>query len=68
MAEMEVADSLLDLVGNTPRVRLDRIGKDLQCPLAAKPAFLNAGGSADDRPRIHRHARAAACLRRCNPA
>ena len=27
---MEVADSLLDLVGNTPLVRLDRIGADLR--------------------------------------
>src|SRR5919112_607835 len=42
MPEMEVADSLLDLVGNTPLVRLDRIGKDVPCHLLAKLEFLNA--------------------------
>jgi len=52
MAEMEVADSLLDLVGNTPLVRLDRMGKDLSCHLLAKVEFLNAGGSVKDRPAV----------------
>jgi cystathionine beta-synthase len=49
---MEVAGSLLDLVGNTPLVRLDRIGKDLPCPLLAKLEFLNPGGSVKDRPAV----------------
>ncbi len=49
---MEVADSLLDLVGNTPLVRLARIGKDLPCQLIAKLEFLNAGGSVKDRPAV----------------
>ena len=49
---MEVADSLLDLVGNTPLVRLDRIGRDLSCHLLAKLEFLNGGGSVKDRPAI----------------
>ena len=52
MAEMEVADSLLDLVGNTPLVRLERMGKDLSCQLLAKLEFLNAGGSVKDRPAV----------------
>ncbi len=47
---MEVADSLLDLVGNTPLVRLDRMGRDLPCPLVAKLEYLNPGGSVKDRP------------------
>ena len=50
--EMEVADSLLDLMGNTPLVRLDRMGRDLSCHLVAKLEFLNAGGSVKDRPAI----------------
>ena len=33
---MDVADSLLDLVGNTPLVRLGRVGRDLECDLLAK--------------------------------
>ena len=49
---MEVADSLLDLVGDTPLVRLDRIGRNLNCHLLAKLEFLNPGGSVKDRPAI----------------
>ena len=49
---MEVADSLLDLVGNTPLVRLDRVGKRLDCHLLAKCEFLNSGGSVKDRPAV----------------
>ena len=49
---MEVADSLLDLLGNTPLVRLDRIGKRLDCQLLAKCEFLNPGGSVKDRPAV----------------
>jgi cystathionine beta-synthase len=49
---MEVAESLLDLVGETPLVRLDRTGRDLPCQLLAKLEFLNPGGSVKDRPAI----------------
>ncbi|HVB13564.1 MAG TPA: cystathionine beta-synthase [Candidatus Dormibacteraeota bacterium] len=49
---MQVSDSLLDLVGNTPLVRLDRIGRDLNCHLLAKLEFLNPGGSVKDRPAV----------------
>jgi len=51
-APMEVADSLLDLVGNTPLVRLDRMGRDVSCQLIGKLEFLNAGGSVKDRPAV----------------
>jgi len=49
---MDVADSLLGLVGNTPLVRLDRIGRSLSCQLLAKLEFLNPGGSVKDRPAV----------------
>ncbi|MCU4182976.1 cystathionine beta-synthase [Acidiferrimicrobium sp. IK] len=49
---MEVADSLLDLVGGTPIVRMDRIGRDLSCHLLAKLEYLNPGGSVKDRPAL----------------
>ena len=49
---MEVADSLLDLIGGTPLVRLDRLGRDLSCHLLAKLEFLNPGGSVKDRPAL----------------
>jgi cystathionine beta-synthase len=46
---MDVAGSLIDLVGDTPLVRLDRIGRDLECTLLAKLEQLNPGGSVKDR-------------------
>ncbi len=52
MTEIAAADSLLDLVGGTPLVRLDRIGRDLACTLLAKLEYLNPGGSVKDRPAI----------------
>jgi cystathionine beta-synthase len=51
-APMETVDSLLDLVGNTPLVRLDRIGRDLPCALLGKLELLNPGGSVKDRPAV----------------
>jgi cystathionine beta-synthase len=39
----------LDLIGNTPIVRLDRIGSDVPGRILAKLEFLNPGGSNKDR-------------------
>ena len=41
--------TLLDLVGETPIVRLERIGRDVQPTLLAKLEYLNPGGSNKDR-------------------
>src|SRR5882762_175031 len=49
---MEVANSLIDLVGNTPLVRLGRVGGELQCDLIAKLEMLTPGWSVKDRPAI----------------
>jgi cystathionine beta-synthase len=49
---MEVADSLLDLVGETPLVRLDRMARDLSCHVLGKLEMLNPGGSVKDRPAV----------------
>jgi cystathionine beta-synthase len=49
---MQTADSLIDLVGHTPLVRLDRLGRDLSCHLLAKLEYLNPGGSVKDRPAL----------------
>ena len=49
---MDAAGSLLDLVGNTPLVRLDRMARNLSCHLLAKLEFLNPGGSVKDRPAV----------------
>ncbi len=52
MHDMQVADSLLDLVGNTPLVRLGRVGAGLACDLVAKVELFNPGGSVKDRPAV----------------
>ncbi|KAL5271025.1 hypothetical protein ACHWQZ_G001620 [Mnemiopsis leidyi] len=46
-----VIDNILDHIGNTPMVRLDRIKKEkgLKCDIFAKCEFFNAGGSVKDR-------------------
>jgi cystathionine beta-synthase len=41
--------TVLELVGGTPIVRLDRIGRDVKPRLLAKLEFLNPGGSVKDR-------------------
>ena len=47
--EKRVYDNVLGAMGNTPLVRLARIGKDLPVPLYAKLEFMNPGGSVKDR-------------------
>ena len=49
---MEIHDSVLDLVGNTPLVKLRRISEDLPCPVVAKIEAVNPGGSSKDRPAV----------------
>ncbi len=44
-----IHDSILSVVGNTPVVRLARIGRHLPQELLAKCEFLNPGGSVKDR-------------------
>jgi cystathionine beta-synthase len=41
--------NVLDLVGRTPIVRLDRLGRDVPGQLLAKLEYLNPGGSVKDR-------------------
>lgn len=41
--------TILDAVGNTPSVKFQRIGKELNCELYGKCEFLNPGGSVKDR-------------------
>src|SRR6266496_3731972 len=50
--EMEVADSVLGLIGDTPLVRLPHIGRGLTCDLIAKMETSNPGGSTKDRPAV----------------
>ena len=49
-----IAESVLDLIGNTPLVRLKRISEiyGIQCVLAMKMETTNPGGSSKDRPAL----------------
>ena len=46
---MRVVDSVVDLIGNTPLVRLNRVTEGIACPVYAKVEYLNPGGSVKDR-------------------
>ncbi|MCR9192378.1 MAG: pyridoxal-phosphate dependent enzyme [Gammaproteobacteria bacterium] len=41
--------SILDTIGHTPVIKINRIGTDLPCRLYAKCEFMNPGGSVKDR-------------------
>ena len=47
--DKRVYDSILDCVGNTPLIKLNRITKDLKCTVYAKVEFFNPAGSIKDR-------------------
>ncbi len=49
---MQIHESLLDLVGRTPLVKLRRVTAGLKCTVAAKVEYLNPGGSVKDRPAL----------------
>jgi len=44
-----VLHDILDTIGRTPVVKLNKIGKELECTLYGKCEFLNPGGSIKDR-------------------
>jgi len=46
---VQVYDSLVDLVGNTPLVRLSRVTAGIAAPVYAKVEYFNPGGSVKDR-------------------
>ena len=45
--------SVLELVGHTPIVRLDALGRGVKPKLIAKLEYLNPGGSVKDLSLIH---------------
>ncbi len=44
-----IYQNILQTIGNTPVVKLNRIGQELDCELFAKCEFFNPGGSVKDR-------------------
>ena len=49
---MDVCESLLDLIGSTPLLRLRQVTAGLEPQVLAKLEFLNPGGSVKDRPAL----------------
>ena len=50
---MDVARSILDLIGNTPLLRLRRASELTGCEILAKAEFMNPGQSVKDRAALH---------------
>ncbi|WP_420432384.1 cysteine synthase A [Hyphobacterium sp.] len=46
---MNKAASIIDLIGNTPLLRLNRASEETGCEILGKAEFLNPGGSVKDR-------------------
>lgn len=46
---MDVKNNILETIGNTPLVRLNKITKDVPCPVYAKVEYFNPGNSIKDR-------------------
>ncbi|MEM8615564.1 MAG: cysteine synthase A [Pseudomonadota bacterium] len=49
---MTIKTSVLDLIGNTPLLRLDRLSETTGCNILGKCEFLNPGQSVKDRPAL----------------
>ena len=48
-ANMKIANSVTDLIGNTPLVRINRLSAGLKAEIAAKLDFYNPANSVKDR-------------------
>ncbi len=62
----KILNNILEAVGNTPLVRLNKVGKDLGCEILVKCEYLNPGGSVKDRigRRMVEEAQAAGCIQK----
>lgn len=49
---MTITNSVLDLIGNTPLLRLNKLSEETGCEILGKCEFLNPGQSVKDRPAL----------------
>src|ERR1700722_13098707 len=49
---MRYFQNVLEMVGNTPLVKLNRVTDDAKCLVLAKVEYVNPGGSVKDRPAV----------------
>jgi len=47
-----IYDNIIDTIGNTPLVKINRLASELPCTVAAKLEFFNPGNSVKDRMAI----------------
>src|SRR5579864_3696821 len=50
---MSIANSVLDVIGNTPLIRLNRASAATGCEILGKAEFMNPGQSVKDRAALH---------------
>jgi cystathionine beta-synthase len=46
---MDIKNNILETIGNTPLIRLNKITRDVPCPVLAKVDYFNPGNSVKDR-------------------
>ncbi len=46
---MDIKNNILETIGNTPLIKLNKICKDLPCTVLAKVDYFNPGNSIKDR-------------------
>jgi len=46
---MDIKNNILETIGNTPIIRLNKITRDFPCPVVAKVDYFNPGNSIKDR-------------------
>ena len=46
---MDIKNNILETIGNTPMIRLNRLTKDFPCTVLAKVEYFNPGNSTKDR-------------------
>jgi cystathionine beta-synthase len=49
---MDIRNNILETIGNTPLIRLNKIARELPCTVLAKVEYFNPGNSAKDRMAI----------------
>src|ERR1700745_2255757 len=46
---MDIKNNILETIGNTPLIKLNKVAKDFPCPVLAKVDYFNPGNSIKDR-------------------
>ena len=46
---MQIRDGIVEAIGNTPLIKLERVSRETGCTILGKAEFMNPGGSVKDR-------------------